>query len=72
MSQTIQFSEDNNALEERPEGVTTKGNYWGWVSVKNKYRKTFGLALQNQTNKRGPIAYESCRRNAWVLNFESM
>ena len=44
----------NNALEERPEGVTSEANSWEWVSVKQKYEKQLELSTAKQKHQRGP------------------
>ena len=44
----FRFQNKNNALEERPEGVTTKGNSWGWASVKQKYQKPWAFPKKKE------------------------
>ena len=44
----ITYSKENNALGDRPEGVSTKGNYWKWASVKQVLKN---LGPSNKTNK---------------------
>ena len=48
------YSKENNALEDRPEGVSTKGNYWGWASVKKSSPKHEAFQQNKQNKNRGP------------------